>query len=61
MKYSELEKKLKKLGCNWYEDGSRHPIWVSPTGKKFAMSYHRSEEVATGTLKSILKTAGVKL
>lgn len=62
MKYSELEKKLKPFGCHWVENGSRHPIWKSPiTGLKFAMSYHGSEEVKQGTLKNILKTAGVKL
>jgi predicted RNA binding protein YcfA (HicA-like mRNA interferase family) len=62
MKYSELEKKLKKAGCYHCENGTRHPIWISPiTGKKFLMSYHKSEEVATGTLKGILKSAGVKL
>ncbi|MDR0836511.1 MAG: type II toxin-antitoxin system HicA family toxin [Tannerella sp.] len=62
MKYSELERKIKPFGCRWYEDGSKHPIWISPiTGNKFAMSYHKSEEVKSGTLKSILKLAGVKL
>lgn len=34
MKYSELERKLKKNGCYWLEDGPKHPIWFSPiTGK----------------------------
>lgn len=62
MKYSELERKLKLFGCRWHEDGSRHPIWISPiTGNKFPMSYHKSEEVKQGTLKSILISAGVKL
>ncbi|GHT66267.1 hypothetical protein FACS189452_01840 [Bacteroidia bacterium] len=61
MKYSELEKKLKKQDCEWYEDGSRHPLWISHrTGNKFPMSYHRNEEVKPGTLSSILKAAGVK-
>ncbi|HEY3388215.1 MAG TPA: type II toxin-antitoxin system HicA family toxin [Prolixibacteraceae bacterium] len=62
MKYSEVEKKLKKEGCSFYKDGSNHPIWFSPiTGKKFSLSYHRSEEVKSGTLKSISKDSGVKL
>jgi predicted RNA binding protein YcfA (HicA-like mRNA interferase family) len=62
MKYSELEKKLKPFGCQWCENGSKHPLWISPiTGRKFAMSYHRSEEVKYGTLKGILEAAGVKL
>jgi mRNA interferase HicA len=62
LKYSELEKKLKKEGCYFYKDGSKHPIWLSPiTGKNFSLSYHKSEEVKFGTLKSISKDSGVKL
>jgi predicted RNA binding protein YcfA (HicA-like mRNA interferase family) len=62
MKYSEAEKKLRKFGCRRYEDGSCHPLWISPiTGKKFPMSYHHSEEIKPGTLKSIRKLSGVKL
>lgn len=62
MKYSELEKKLKKYGC--YDTGKQmrgHPVWFSPTtGKRFKMSNHRSEEVKKGTLNSILIDAGLK-
>jgi predicted RNA binding protein YcfA (HicA-like mRNA interferase family) len=62
MKYSELEKRLKKEGCSFYKNGGKHPVWISKiTGKKFAMSYHRSEEVALGTLKNIIELSGVKL
>jgi predicted RNA binding protein YcfA (HicA-like mRNA interferase family) len=62
MKYSEVERKLKKSGC--YEDGqmSGHPMWYSPlTDKHFKMSHHKSEEVKLGTLKGISKQSGVKL
>ena len=62
MKYSELEKKLKEFGC--FDTGKQangHPLWFSPiTEKRFKMSNHKSKEVATGTLKSILKDAGIK-
>lgn len=61
MKYSELERKLKKGGC--YPDGEMngHPLWYSPiTGKYFKMSNHKNKEVASGTLKSILDDSGVK-
>ncbi len=62
MKYSELEKKLKKAGC--YDTGEQmngHPVWYSPiTDQKFKTSNHKSQEVKKGTLKSILKSAGVK-
>jgi predicted RNA binding protein YcfA (HicA-like mRNA interferase family) len=62
MKYSELEKKLKKAGC--YQDGEMggHPLWYSPiTDKNFKMSHHKKQEVATGTLQSIKKDSGVSL
>ena len=62
MKYSELERKLKKSGC--YEDGEMngHPLWYSPiTDKYFKMSHHKSKEVANGTLKGISKDSGVKI
>lgn len=61
MKYSELERKLKKAGC--YDTGEKmngHPLWYSPlTEKFFKMSYHKSQEVKQGTLKSILKDSGL--
>ena len=62
MKYSELEKMLKQTtNCRFYRNGSRHPIWHNPdTDEFFEMSYHRSKEVAQGTLKSIIKKSGVK-
>ena len=62
MKYSEVERKLKKAGCYWVRGGANHPIWLSPiTGITFQLSNHRSEEVKSGTLKSICKDSGVKL
>ncbi len=62
MKYSELERLLRKAGC--YETGNQmagHPVWHSPiTNREFMMSNHGSEEVASGTLNKILKQAGLK-
>lgn len=61
MKYSELAKKLKKIGC--YDTGEQmngHPLWFSPlTGNLFKMSNHTSQEVPKGTLKQIEKAAGI--
>jgi len=62
MKYSELERKLKKEGC--YRDGTinGHPAWYSPkTDMHFKMSHHGTQEVAPGTLKSIIRDSGVKI
>lgn len=62
MKYSELERKLKKNKC--YPTGEQldgHPEWYSPiTGRFFKMSHHKSQEVKFGTLQSILKDSGLK-
>lgn len=62
MKYSEVERKLKKAGCYYVRDGRKHPIWYSPiTGKEFQTSHHKSEEVKFGTLQSIIRDSGVKM
>ena len=61
MKYSELEKQLKAAGCYEITRKGGHPIWFSPkTGKRFQTSHHGSEEVKPGTLRSILRNAGIK-
>ena len=62
MKYSELEKLLRRIKC--YDTGEEqqgHPLWYSPkTGLTFQLSHHKSEEVAKGTLNRIMKDAGLK-
>ncbi len=62
MKYSELHRKLKRAGC--YPTGGSvngHPEWFSPiTNKHFGTSHHESQEVKTGTLRSILRDAGIR-
>ena len=61
MKYSELKRKLKELGCYIWREGRGHEIWFSPkTGKKFPVGRHGTEDVPQGTLKSIFKDAGIE-
>ncbi len=61
MKYSELKKILKQNGCYFDHDGSNHEIWYSSkTGKTFPIGRHKSEDVAKGTLKAILRQAGIE-
>lgn len=61
MRYSELKKLLKKAGCYKKGEGGRHELWFSPaTGQSFPVSRHNTEEVPTGTLKSIKKAAGLE-
>lgn len=61
MKYNELERLVKKAGC--YDTGEQeagHPLWINPkTGVRFPMSHHHSQEVAKGTLRSIMRAAGI--
>ncbi|MCD7886851.1 MAG: type II toxin-antitoxin system HicA family toxin [Clostridiales bacterium] len=60
MLYSELEKQLKKAGCTVLREDANHCIWYSPiTGKRFPVSRHKTEEIPKGTLKSILRDAGL--
>ena len=61
MKYSELEKRIRRAGC-YLVGNSGHPIWFSPiTGKLFETGHHKSQEVAKGTLKKIEKDSGVRI
>jgi len=62
MKYSEIERKLKKHGCFCIDESGRHPEWFSPITKvSFLLSHHKSEEAKTGVVKSISRDSGVKL
>lgn len=61
MRYSELEKELRKINCTVFREGANHTIWYSPvTGKRFPVSRHKNEEVPIGTLKSIRRDAGLE-
>ena len=61
MKYSELEKQLKEIGCYVYKEGASHTLWYSPvTGKKFPVGRHKGQDVKKGTLESIKRDAGLK-
>ena len=61
MKYSELERMLRDAGCYITREGSNHCLWYSPvTGKTFPVGRHKTQEVPTGTLKSIKRDAGLQ-
>lgn len=61
MKYNELHRLLRKAGCIEVGQMSGHRRWLNPkTGEHFATSNHLSAEVAAGTLRKILKMAGIK-
>ena len=61
MKYSELERMLKKAGCWIDHEAKRHTMWYSPiTGELFPVPRHQGQEAKTGTVNNILKAAGLK-
>ncbi len=64
MKYRELHRKLREIGC-YPVKGQQiagHPAWFSPvTGRYFPTSHHGSADVKPGTLKSILRDSGLTL
>ena len=61
MKVSEMKKLLKKHGCYLVRQGSNHEIWYSPgTKESFLVPRHNSQELPTGTQRSILKSAGIE-
>lgn len=61
MKYNELHKLLRNAGCVEAGQMAGHRRWLNPkTGGHFATSNHLSAEVAPGTLREILKKAGIR-
>ena len=61
MKYSELEKRLRKAGCRFEIHGTNHDWWFSPlTNRRFQLPRHRAAEVKSKTLKSISEQSGVR-
>lgn len=60
MKTKELIKLLKRNDCRLSHHGKKHDMWYSSaTGKLFPVPRHKTE-IAVGTLKSILKDAGIE-
>lgn len=60
MKYSELIKLLKEIGCYITREGANHSIFYSPVTKKsFTVPRHLTKDVPMGTLKSIKRDSGL--
>lgn len=61
MRYSELRRKLKKIGCEpLRQAGGSHEIWWRPgTDLRTVIPNHPSKKVPTGTLRAILKDLGL--
>ena len=60
MNYSELKIKLKEGNCYKIRSGGNHDMYHSPiTNRNFPVRRHNTKEVPIGTLKKILKDAGL--
>lgn len=57
MTYRDLTKKLKRLGCEYVRQAAgSHEIWWRPSNQRFTtIPRHANRDMATGTLRSILK------
>lgn len=61
MKYAELTRKLRRLGCEFTRYGAgSHEIWRNPeTGAQVPIPYHRNKDVGAGLLARILRQLDV--
>ena len=61
MKISEMKRLLKKNGCYFTKQDTRHELWYSPITKQhFLVPRHNSHELKTGMAEAIKKEAGLK-
>ncbi len=59
-KYKDVEKSLKKLGFEKVRQKGSHVIFKNPvSGSTFPVPNHGPKELPIGTLRSILKSAGL--
>lgn len=57
MKYSELAKKLLRLGCRFTRYGAgSHEIWRNPrTGRQVPIPFHSTRDIGPALISRILK------
>ena len=61
MKYAELTRRLRRLGCFFTRYGAgSHEIWRNPaTGRQAPIPYHRSKDIGPELLSRIVHTLGI--
>jgi len=61
MRYRELAKRLRQLGCEELRQGKgSHRVWYNPaTGKAAAAPDWGSRDLAPGTVRAIIRELGV--
>ena len=58
--YREIIKKLKLFGFEFYRYASgSHEIWYNPISDRFTTVARHNQDIPEGTLKAILKQAGI--
>lgn len=61
LRYRDVTERLKKLaGCSQVRQEGSHVIWQMPGGRTFPVPRH-PRDIATGTLKAIIKQAGLDM
>ena len=59
-RYREIVKKLKQLGFTFYRQAAgSHEIWYNDKTKRFTTIPNHSGDMPEGTLRAILKQAGI--
>ncbi|MCB0208019.1 MAG: type II toxin-antitoxin system HicA family toxin [Anaerolineae bacterium] len=61
MRYRQMVKKLKNLGCEFERQASgSHEVWFNPkTNKKAVISDYGNKDIPPGTVRGILKQLGI--
>lgn len=61
MTWAELERKIKKAGWRFDHHGGKHDVYSHPEKNiHLQILRHKTQEVASGTLRQILRDAGLK-
>ena len=61
MRYRELAKKLRRLGCEFVRQaGGSHEIWYYPRTGSLTVIPHHTREISNKTLNKILRDLGFK-
>lgn len=61
MRYRQLVKRLRELGCKYLRDAAgAHEVWWNPaTGDTTIIARHEGKEIPTGTFYAILSDLGI--
>jgi predicted RNA binding protein YcfA (HicA-like mRNA interferase family) len=61
MRYRDLAKRLRKLGCEELREGKgSHTVWLNPANDRtVAVPNSRSRDLAPGTVRAIIRELGI--